>query len=513
MPSGFIMGDIKGVVMHPDNDVSEQGCIICSSDEVAIITKNWEQDSKSSGIMSIPSNEVWFQTQNGAYYDPMYVQVEEEQGDTFPDLPTFDREKTQAANTGSGHIYKWVFTGDVTRINDGSTGMFTEDDYYSAALPISKVFLPVNYWQNTSELEACLFLYCSDLESFTIPNSVTSIGDYAFQFCYSLTSITIPNSVVSIGEYAFHKCTSLISITIPNSVTSIGGNAFSYCSALTSITIPNSVTSIGNYAFYQCCTLTSVTIPNSVTEIRGHAFSGCSSLTSITIPNSVTSIGNNAFFGCFKYASSVCTVELPNNITSIGKCAFDNCSFLYCIKVGDNPYYSDPNGMITIQLANGNTYTYSGCMSGAECVLPGTQVLTSLDGTTKSVEELNIGDQVVTYNNGEMVEAPIDKVVNVVHNDYITLTLENDTTLSLSTDHAIKTMNGWKAYNPAITEVPDNVGTLTVDDHVLTNNGYIKINNIEYVNKPNTTMYNIGIKNHNDYFANGICVYECSGSN
>jgi hypothetical protein len=168
---------------------------------------------------------------------------------------------------------------------------------------------------------------------------------------------------------------------------------------------------------------------------------------------------------------------------------------------------------LTIFYNNGSSISFSGCNSGAECVLPGTQILTSLDGTTKSVEELNIGDQVVTYNNGEMIEAPIDKVINVVHNDYITLTLENDMTLSLSTDHAIKTMNGWKAYNPAITEVPDNVGTLTVDDHVLTNNGYIKINHIEYVNKPNTTMYNIGIQGHNDYFANGICVYECSGSN
>lgn len=467
MPSGFIMGDVKGVVMHPDNKVLEQGWIIGSGDEVVVITKDEKHDSKSSGIMSVPSNEVWFETSDGEYYDPMYVQVEEEYGDTFPDLPTFDREKTQAANTGNDHIYKWVFTEDVTRINDGSTGMFTEDDYYSEALPISKVFLPVNYWQNVSELEPYLFLYCSDLESFTIPNSVTSIGDDAFDYCDALTSITIPNSVTSIGDYAF-----------------------SCCRALTSITIPNSVTSIGN-----------------------SAFSNCSALTSVTIGSGVTSIGHNAFYGCFKDASSALTVELPNNITTIGSGAFNGCSFLYCIKVGDIPYYSDPSGNMTITLANGNTYTYSGCMSGAECVLPGTQILTSLDGATKSVEELNIGDQVVTYNNGEMIEASIDKVINVVHNDYITLTLENDMTLSLSTDHAIKTMNGWKAYNPAITEVPDNVGTLTVDDHVLTNNGYIKINNIEYVNKPNTTMYNIGIKGHNDYFANGICVYECSGSN
>lgn len=206
-------------------------------------------------------------------------------------------------------------------------------------------------------------------------------------------------------------------------------------------------------------------------------------------------------------------ITLPSCVESVGEGAFEGCSSLYQITTEVGVFISDLDQKITFQLSNGNEYTVEGVMTGPECILPGTQILTSLDGTTKSVEELNIDDQVVTYNNGEMVEASIDKVINVVHNDYITLTLENGTTLSLSIDHAIKTMNGWKAYNPTITEVPDNVGTLTVDDHVLTNNGYIKINNIEYVNKPNTTMYNIGIKDHNDYFANGICVYECSESN
>ena len=90
------------------------------------------------------------------------------------------------------------------------------------------------------------------MTSITIPNSVTSIGDYAFQYCSSLTSITIPNSVTSIGDYAFSYCSGLTSITIPNSVTGIGRDAFSYCSGLTSITIPNSVTSIGDFAFYDC---------------------------------------------------------------------------------------------------------------------------------------------------------------------------------------------------------------------------------------------------------------------
>ena len=131
----------------------------------------------------------------------------------------------------------------------------------------------------------------------TIPSSVTSIGDYAFQGCSGLTSITIPESVTSIGNQVFDCCTGLTSITIPESVTTIGDYAFQ-CSGLTSIEIPNSVTSIGDFAFFQCKALTSITIPNSVTSIGEGAFAFCDGLTSITIPNSVTSIGEGAFYYC-----------------------------------------------------------------------------------------------------------------------------------------------------------------------------------------------------------------------
>ena len=134
--------------------------------------------------------------------------------------------------------------------------------------------------------------------SYTIPNSVTSIGNYAFWGCSGLTSITIPDSVTSIGSWAFENCTGLTSITLGNSVTSIGSWAFENCTGLTSITIPNSVTSIGSYAFYGCTGLTSITIPNSVTRIGDEAFWNCTGLTSITIPNSVTRIGDRAFIGC-----------------------------------------------------------------------------------------------------------------------------------------------------------------------------------------------------------------------
>ena len=87
--------------------------------------------------------------------------------------------------------------------------------------------------------------------TYEIPDSVTSIGAYAFQDCSRLTSVTIPNSVTSIGYGAFLGCSSLTSVTIPDSVISIGDYAFSYCESLTSVTIPNSVTGIGSNAFYK----------------------------------------------------------------------------------------------------------------------------------------------------------------------------------------------------------------------------------------------------------------------
>ena len=93
---------------------------------------------------------------------------------------------------------------------------------------------------------------CRFLTDIVIPDSVTSIGDYAFAFCRSLTNIVIPDNVTSIEEKAFCRCSSLNSIVIPDSVTSIGNSAFEGCYSLTSIVIPVSVTYIGHHAFANC---------------------------------------------------------------------------------------------------------------------------------------------------------------------------------------------------------------------------------------------------------------------
>ncbi|MBE7079721.1 MAG: leucine-rich repeat domain-containing protein [Clostridiales bacterium] len=134
--------------------------------------------------------------------------------------------------------------------------------------------------------------------SFIIPDSVTSIGSYAFPVCTSLTSVEIPNSVTSIGNWAFTGCTSLTSVEIPDSVTSIGTGAFEECSSLISVEIPDSVTSIAAHAFYSCTSLTSVVIPDLVTCIGDFAFASCDVLREVVIPNLVTSIGEGAFVDC-----------------------------------------------------------------------------------------------------------------------------------------------------------------------------------------------------------------------
>ena len=222
------------------------------------------------------------------------------------------------------------------------------------------------------------FSWCC-LTQITIPSSVTAIGDSAFSRCYSLTQITIPESVTAIGNEAFSECNRLSQITIPESVTAIGVEAFSGCRSLTQITIPDSVTAIGDSAFYVCESLTQITIPSSVTAIGNSAFCYCSSLTQITIPESVTSIGNEAFRGCTRLTQ----ITIPESVTSIGDEAFRGCHSLTQITI--------PESVTSI----GNN-AFLGCRSLSQITIPSS--VTAIGGSAfyecSSLTQITIPDSV-----------------------------------------------------------------------------------------------------------------------
>lgn len=180
---------------------------------------------------------------------------------------------------------------------------------------------------------------CDFIKSVEIPDSVTSIGMFAFHGCTSLESVKLSNALTQLNESLFADCESLTSIEIPNGVVSIRDGAFSGCKKLESVNIPDGVTYIGYSAFVQCYALKSIELPDGVTEIGDSAFAYCKSLESIKIPKNVKNIGYGAFEGC----ELIKEVVIPKATTSLWNNAFSGCSALeniYC-EAAEKPEYWD----------------------------------------------------------------------------------------------------------------------------------------------------------------------------
>ena len=198
-----------------------------------------------------------------------------------------------------------------------------------AAFQKNKLVGKLRIPNTVTSIQDYAFYCCTGLSgNLVIPNSVTKIGDNAFYNCKGFNgTLTLSNNLKVIGENAFEQCSGFTgALTLPNSLTTIESMTFMGCSGFTgNLTIPNSVTTIGSYAFNNCSGFTGdLIIPNSVTKIGNEAFSDCSGFTgNLTIPNSITIIGNYTFFRCSGFTGDLI---IPNSVTTIGIEAFSYCS-------------------------------------------------------------------------------------------------------------------------------------------------------------------------------------------
>lgn len=248
----------------------------------------------------------------------------------------------KAGGSGTcGDDLTWTLDDEGTLTISGTGAMANYSSsrapWYSMRSSIKKIAI----CDSVTTIADYAFIGCDSLTEVTIGDSVTTIGEDAFLFCPSLKAFTVSADnpkYKDIDGVLFNKaCTTLIqypagrtetTYTIGDSVTTIGDDAFEYCTSLTTVTIPDSVTTIGDSAFSHCTSLTEVTIGDSVTTIGEVAFGACASLTTVTIGDSVTTIGDMAFAWCDSLNTVIFEGEPP---TSFGEDVFDDCGGRFTI--------------------------------------------------------------------------------------------------------------------------------------------------------------------------------------
>ena len=227
-------------------------------------------------------------------------------------LANFVTDVANAIRTKSGKsdlISPSNFDTEIINLPSGETPTigFVVNEWDDEGYPISMSFY------GYTKLPAGMFYH-------TLPNSVTE-GHMASS---RLKTVTMDDTVTEIGNFAFQDNTNLVNVQMSENVTTLGTQIFYGCTNLESIALSDKITVINDYDFYGCSKLVMEKLPDSLTTIDANAFYGCTNLALTELPTGLLTIGASAFYGC----TNLALTELPETMTSVGSSAFKGCTNL-----------------------------------------------------------------------------------------------------------------------------------------------------------------------------------------
>ena len=255
---------------------------------------------------------------------------------------------------------------------------FSETDIQTVSLPSTLTTINAYAFENCEKLKeitipasvrtmrSYVFYGCDALKKVTFKtNKLDTISDGTFSYCKKLESIKLPSSVKRIEYCAFYHCTKLSSVTLNSKLEYIGTQAFRDDYALESIKIPASVKNIGEEAFYNCSKLKRVTFNGSKAKFDVRSFARCKALTKFKIPSVMTEIPEFAFYGC----ESLSSITIPSKVRILKKSCFANCEKLKSIKLPKNVYAIgdqafQESGLKSIKLDKSLQYIGNGAFNG-----------------------------------------------------------------------------------------------------------------------------------------------------